>query len=58
MADRLCLSVFVLEGLYVRRVEFIENAASGVRYTGYCVDGPNCAHKGRCPSKAKHSCQK
>jgi hypothetical protein len=58
MADRLRLSVFVLEGLCIQRIEFIENAASGAWDTGYCVDRPNCARKRCCPSNAKHSCQK
>lgn len=58
MADRLRLSIFILEGFRIRRVEFIEDATSGARYAGYRVDGPNCARKGCCPSNAKHSCQK
>jgi hypothetical protein len=58
MADRLRLRIVILEGFRIRRVEFIENAASGVRYAGDRVDWPNCARKGCRPSNAKHSCQK
>ncbi|WP_292484586.1 hypothetical protein [Mesorhizobium sp.] len=58
MADRLRLRIFILEGFRIQRIEFIEYAASGVWYTGYCIERPNCACKGCCPGNAKHSCQK
>ncbi|MER9921376.1 hypothetical protein NKJ84_00270 [Mesorhizobium sp. M0048] len=52
------LSFVVVEGFDIRRLEFIENAASGSWNAGHCVDWPNCACKGRGPGNAKHSCQK
>ncbi|WP_292590853.1 hypothetical protein [Mesorhizobium sp.] len=52
------MRIFILEGFRIQRIEFIEYAASGVWYTGYCIERPNCACKGCCPGNAKHSCQK
>jgi hypothetical protein len=55
---RFRLRAFVIEGLRVRRVEFIENAVSDVWNTRYSVHRPNRAGKGGRPRYTKHCRQK